>query len=98
MPRPWATKDGVLRDYLMGTVMPTVVRTGVEGARRQIRHASQGGVFSGQLSHACLTKSNEVRGQMSEKPASPKKGMQQLSAADSTRQHCCVASKRAMSQ
>lgn len=79
-------KEVVLREYLLGTVMPTVVRTGVEGARRQtakIRELKEELLSKANAVTSALTKSNEVRGQMSDKLASLKKGMQeQLSAAD----------------
>ena len=79
-------KEKVLREYLLGTVMPTVVRTGVEGARQQtakIRSLKEELLTKANAVTSALTKSNEVRSQMTEKLDMLKKGMnEQLSAAD----------------
>ncbi len=79
-------KAGVLQEYLLGTVMPSVVRTGVEGARQQqakIKELKEQLLTKANDVTSALTKANEVRSQMTDKISGLKKGMQeQLAAAD----------------
>ena len=80
------SKDSVLRDYLLGTVMPNVVSTGVEGARQQslkIKELQEQTMSKTNEVTAALTKTNEIRKQMTEKMSALKSGMtEQLTQAD----------------
>ena len=80
------SKDDVLRKYLLGTVMPNVVSTGVEGARQQsakIKELQEQTMTKTNEVTAALTKTNEIRKQMTEKMNASKTGYtEQLLNAD----------------
>jgi hypothetical protein len=80
------SKDDVLRKYLLGTVMPNVVSTGVEGARQQmakIKELQEQTMTKTNEVTAALTKTNEIRKQMTEKMSSQKAAYnEQLQNAD----------------
>ena len=80
------SKDQVLRDYLLSTVMPNVVSTGVEGARQQsmkIKELREQTMSKSNEVAAALTKTTELRKQMSEKMSALKAGqIEQLTKAD----------------
>ena len=80
------SKDQVLRDYLLSTVMPTVVSTGVEGARQQsmkIKELREQTMSKSNEVAAALTKTTELRKQMSEKMSALKAGqIEQMTKAD----------------
>jgi hypothetical protein len=80
------SKDIILREYLLGTVMPNVVSTGVEGAKQQnikIKDLEERIMAKTNEVAAALRKTNEIRKGNMEKMTALKNGMtEQLTQAD----------------